>query len=155
MGIEYRLIIQTDLSLPQVADLILRIPGFEIRHWEDESAIVAPGIVRVSIINESNEGKGIVREALGFEPTVHLTFRISRADLDSIEQGIDNALRAASELSRQCSVRAAFAGESDEVLFKQEDGRLHVNSAHDFWSAEHLALLTLPYELVDLGRIYV
>ncbi len=150
MSLEYDLYLDTRTPGPDVLELLAELHGLKPKG----DGFQGPGLSgRVFAV--SPERRETLREGLGVEPTVCVSFRVSLApgdqDREEGHRGVRGALESSLALLDRIPGPAVFIFNGESPVFLRTRSALTLNNAKGFWSGWRLELVKgRIYEFADL-----
>jgi hypothetical protein len=151
MAIEYYLVLGTPRSVRQVAD--------ELRDTAGHLDLLDPTVTADEMLASKKARNGtiltvsdstpkqpwdLVRDELGFTPTVSVGFRLDK--FRSLTDQEDDIVRITSALLDRIPADAVLLREYEQIWLLRRDGELSLNERTDIWPPHRLALITQPYQ---------
>lgn len=146
MALVYELDLEQPADEGAVADELTRVDGFDrdgdgLRAQDLFVGVRRPGGLTVETIADE----------FGFVPAVQVSFRLHKeGDTDAARLRI---VRACLALLALGSGDAVWLFNGDHVVLLRKGGELRLNRDLGFWTAERLALVSLPYRLDSIPHI--
>jgi hypothetical protein len=151
MAIDYYLMLGTPKSVRQVADAL--------RDTASHLDLLDPTVTTDELLANKEDRNGtiltvsdctprwpwdVVRDELGFTPTVSVGFRLDK--FRSLADQEDDIVRLTSALLDCIPGDAVLHWDYEQIWLLRRDGELSLNERTDIWPPHRLALITQPYQ---------
>ena len=142
MSLDYSLHIDTAVAIPEIVSLLTA------RGFRGDARSVGKQGVEAVVTGVSPRTRDLIRDEVGFSPTVSILFTI---DKDDAAAARDAMMADVAAFLGRVSGDAILVMSGDRSLLARRGGRVELNEGfYDLWTAERRSRFPLPHVLTTL-----